>query len=75
MHWTEIYDATFFLACGSILAGSFALSVKYCLKSKCQTFSLFWGLVKVERDIKAEKEIELKQMEEGLDESAISEKK
>jgi len=47
------------------------------LKSKCQQFSLFWGLIKINRDIQAEKEIELKQIEEegALDESAINEKK
>jgi hypothetical protein len=40
-NWIEIFDATFWLAVGSIVAGSFALSVKYCLKSKCQQFILF----------------------------------
>jgi hypothetical protein len=77
MHWTEIYDATFWLAVGSIVAGSFGLTIKYCLKSKCSTFSLLWGLIRIERDIQAEKEIELKQIEEGVDKPAepVSEKK
>jgi hypothetical protein len=43
------------------------------LKSKCQQFSIFWGLIKIERDIQAEKEIELKQLEEG-EENTIEKK-
>ena len=71
--WIEVFDATFWLAVGSIVSASFALSVKYCLKSKCQQFSIFWGLIKIERDIQAEKEIELKQLEEG-EENTIEKK-
>jgi hypothetical protein len=67
--WIETFNDTFFLAIASVVAGSFAMSIRYCLKSKCSQFSLFWGLIRIERDIKAETQIELKQMEEGLEES------
>ena len=67
--WIETFKDTFFLAIASVVAGSFAMSIRYCLKSKCSQFSLFWGLIRIERDIKAETQIELKQMEEGMQES------
>jgi len=75
MSWIETFNDTFFLAIASVVAGSFAMSIRYCLKSKCSQFSLFWGLIRIERDIKAETQIELKQMEEGVEDNAVSEKK
>ena len=45
MSWIEIFDATFWLGLASVVSASFALSIKYCLKSKCSQFSLFWGLI------------------------------
>ena len=52
--WQREYNATFFLAVGSITSASFAILLRYIFKSKCRRFSCC-GLV-VERDIEAELE-------------------
>lgn len=48
------YNATFFLAVGSITSASFAVLLRYIFKSKCRRFSCC-GLT-VERDVEAELE-------------------
>jgi hypothetical protein len=67
MSWIDTYDATFFLAGGSIVLSALTLSIKYCLKSKCEHFTLFWGLVKIDRRVDLETQIDLKEIEEGGD--------
>ena len=60
--WIREYNATFFLAVGSITSASFAVLLRYIFKSKCRRFSCC-GLT-VERDVEAELEeqrIELKE--------------
>jgi hypothetical protein len=64
MSWTEIYDSTFFLAVGSIVLSALTISIRYCLKSKCEHFTLFWGLLKIDRRVDLETQIDLKQIEE-----------
>lgn len=52
--WMREYNATFFLAVGSITSASFAVLLRYIFKSKCRRFSCC-GLI-VERDVDAELE-------------------
>jgi len=50
--WTREFNSTFFLAVGSLTSASFALVLRYLIKSKCRRFSCC-GLV-VDRDVDAE---------------------
>jgi hypothetical protein len=65
--WINTYDAVFFVTISTLICGSFGLVVRYCLKSKCDEVNLCFGLIKVHRDIKAEIELEEKEIEAGLD--------
>ena len=69
MSWIDTYDATFFLAVGSIVLSALTISIKYCLKSKCEHFTLFWGLVKIDRRVDLETQIDLKEIEDGGEET------
>lgn len=67
MSWSPIgIDGVFFISILTILAGSFGLSVRYCLKSKCEHFSVCCGLLKIDRRVDLEVEEEIKQMEFGV---------
>ena len=50
--WTQEFNSTFFLAVGSLTSASFALVLRYLIKSKCKRFECC-GLV-VDRDVDAE---------------------
>jgi hypothetical protein len=50
--WTQDFNSTFFLAVGSLTSASFALVLRYLIKSKCKRFECC-GLV-VDRDVDAE---------------------
>lgn len=63
--WYEIFDGVFFITIITICGGSFAIALKYCLKSKCENFKCCWGLVEIERNVEIEVEEELKEMEMG----------
>ena len=65
MSWTDTFDGTFFLAIGSLLLSALALSAKYCLKSKCEHFSVCFGLLKIDRRVDLETQIDLQQIENG----------
>ena len=62
-NWTDIYDATFFLAVGSLLITALTLTAKYCLKSKCEHFSVCCGLLKIDRRVDLETQVDLQQIE------------
>ena len=67
MSWTPLgIDGVFFLSLTTILAGSFGLAVKYCLKSKCEHFSLFCGLIKIDRRVDLETQEHLREIELGI---------
>ena len=59
------YDGVFFISITTILASSFGLAIKYCLKSKCEHFTLCCGLIKIDRRVDLEVQEELAQMEMG----------
>ena len=73
--WIQTYDAVFFVTISTLICGSFGLVVRYCLKSKCDEVNLCFGLIKVHRDVKAELEEEMKEMELGISDSENSPKK
>ncbi len=65
-NWMNIYDGVFFITIATILAGSFGLAIKYCLKSKCEKFSVCFGIFEIRRRVDLEVEEEMAQMELGL---------
>jgi hypothetical protein len=73
MTWTETYDGVFFISLATIITGAFGLSLKYCLKSKCEHFTICFGLLKIDRRVDLEiqseiREMELNNKEEGKEE-------
>lgn len=66
MSWMTVYDGVFFISIATILAGSFGLSVRYCLKSKCEKFSVCFGLFEINRRVDLEVQEELAQIEMGI---------
>jgi len=68
MSWIQIYDGVFFISLATILVGAFGVSVKYCLKSKCEHFSLCFGLIKVDRRVDLEVQEEIRELELGAKE-------
>ena len=66
MSWMSTFDGVFFITIATILAGSFGLSVRYCLKSKCERFNLCCGLFEIVRRVDLEVQEELAQMEMGI---------
>ena len=69
MSWVPLgIDGVFFLSLATILAGSFGLSVRYCLKSKCEHFSLLCGLIKIDRRVDLEVQEHIRELEMGVPE-------
>ena len=66
MSWIDTYDGVFFLSLATILAGSFGVAIRYCLKSKCEDFSLCYGLLRVERRVDLETQVDMRSLELGL---------
>ena len=68
MSWIQTYDGVFFISLATILVGAFGVSVKYCLKSKCEHFTLCFGLIKVDRRVDLEVQEEIRELELGAKE-------
>jgi len=66
--WIDTFDAVFWITISTLVCGSFGLVVRYCLKSKCDNINLCCGLINIHRDVKAELEQELKELELGIKE-------
>ena len=64
--WMSVYDGVFFISLATILVGAFGVSVKYCLKSKCEHFSLCYGMIKIDRRVDLEVQEEIKALELGV---------
>ena len=64
--WFDTFDGIFFLTIGSLVCAGFTLVIRYCLKSKCDTIKLCFGLIMVHRNVELEVEEEMKQMELGI---------
>lgn len=65
-NWISEFNAVFFISLATILTGSFALLMKYCLKSKCESISVCFGLFNINRRVDLEVQQELAQMELGI---------
>lgn len=61
-------DDVFLLSVATIVAGLAGLVVRYFFKSKCTEFTCCYGLIKVERDSRAENDMETRQLEMGVTE-------
>ena len=66
MSWIQEFNGIFFLSLATILAGSFGLAIRYCLKSKCEDFSLCYGLLRVERRVDLETQVDMRALELGI---------
>lgn len=67
MAWTPLgVDGVFFLSLATILAGSFGLAVRYCLKSKCEHFGLCFGLISIDRRVDLEVQEHIRELELGI---------
>ena len=77
MSWINTFDGVFFISLATILVGVFGMSIKYCLKSKCEHFSLCCGLLKIDRRVDLEVQEEIRRMELGVkeEEEEVSETK
>lgn len=60
------FDSMFWITLATIVVGSFGLSVKYCLKSKCEHLNLCCGLIKIDRRVDLEIEQEMRALELGV---------
>ena len=65
-HWMEIYDGVFMISLATILVGAFGVSVRYCLKSKCEHFSICYGLIAVDRRVDLEVQEHIRELELGV---------
>ena len=63
---TTQFNDTFFITMAGVIVGFLGLIVKFCLKSKCETCSVCFGLVKIDRDIQAEIEEEKLEIEHRI---------
>ena len=64
--WINTFDGVFFITISTLLFGCFGLSIRYCLKSRCDTINLCYGLISVHRDVKIEEELEMRAMDLGV---------
>ena len=65
MSWIDTFDAVFFVTISTLVCGSFGLVIRYCLKSKCDEINFCFGFIKIHRDVKAEVELEERELELG----------
>lgn len=68
MSWIQTYDGVFFISLATIIVGAFGVGVKYCLKSKCEHFTLCCGLVKIDRRVDLEVQEHIREIELGYNE-------
>ena len=64
--WISTYDGVFFISLATILAGAFGVSIRYCLKSKCEHFSICFGLLTVDRRVDLEVQEHIRELELGV---------
>lgn len=68
MSWMDTYDGVFFLSLATILAGAAGVAFRYCFKSKCENFSVCYGLLSIDRRVDLETNIDLRALELGIKE-------
>jgi len=64
--WTSTYDAVFFISIGTMVIGLLSLIIKHCLKSKCEHFSLCFGLIKIDRRVDLEVQEEMHKIDHDI---------
>ena len=74
MEWTQVYDGVFFISLATILVGAFGISLKYCLKSKCEHFNLCCGLISIDRRVDLETQEHIREIELGIPDEKDDEK-
>ena len=60
------FGSTFWISMVGLIIGFLGVVIKFCLKSKCKTCSLCFGLIKIERDIDAENKEELMELDHNI---------
>jgi hypothetical protein len=71
MTWYMTFDSMFWLSMATLFSGSLGLSIKYCLKSKCEDLSLCFGLLKIHRRVDLEVQEEMKEIELGINDDRV----
>jgi hypothetical protein len=64
--WISTFDGVFFITISTLLFGCFGVVIKYCLKSRCDTINLCYGMINIHRDVKIEEELEMRKIELGI---------
>ena len=64
--WMLTYDGVFFISIATLITSVIGVSIRYCLKSKCEHFSICFGLIKIDRRVDLEVQEELAQLEMGI---------
>jgi len=64
----EIYSEMFWLSLGGLIFGFLGLTIRYCLKSKCD--SVECGCIKIHRAVDVEERIEERNIDLGITDSS-----
>ena len=59
MTWYVEFGSTFWITLATLLTGSIALCVRYCLKSKCTNVRLCFGCIDIDRAVELEQNEEI----------------
>lgn len=65
--WFNTFDGVFFITIVTIITGSIGLTLKYCLKSKCDDINCCCGLIKIHRIVQIEINDEIKEDEKNTE--------
>jgi hypothetical protein len=63
--WYTEFDSVFWITVGTLLTGCIGLTVKYCLKSKCDFVKICWGIIEIHRN--TEQEIDELELGENIE--------
>ncbi len=66
MVWYNTFDSIFWMSIATLIIGAFGMSIKYCLKSRCENLNLCCGLIHIHRRVDLEVQEEMKHMELGI---------
>lgn len=66
MVWYDTFNSVFWLGILGAVAGVVGLCLRNCVKQKCATVELCFGLCKIQRDVLAETREEMRAMDLGI---------
>ena len=72
---TKEFNGTFWLSVLGIVTAFISGTLVYAIKSKCIQCDLCYGIISVKRDVRAELELEEKEIENGINPHEIQHKK